>query len=212
MAPTAILRDGTLYYGQSGDSGIIALAENGAYVKVTEKQNDRDGCVYPLCFGDHWVFDKYPGKVAGVLLATDGIFDTFFPVYIRDRKIKIHVSLVQYFLDPEKLRFNLRTEEEISAARAAYLLKIPEKTVGDDKTVAVLLDPEIPVGRMPDAYYAEPDWDKLRQAFRARYEAGFRRAEAPKISEKKELSRRHFRRLMAVLKRKKAFARSGREK
>ena len=49
-----------LYYGHSGDSGIIAMNTEGIYEKVTDQQRDSDGRVFPLYFGeDKWVFGRY---------------------------------------------------------------------------------------------------------------------------------------------------------
>ena len=44
-------------YGQSGDSGMIAVLESGEYVQLTQQQRDAEGCVYPLCSGpEFWRF------------------------------------------------------------------------------------------------------------------------------------------------------------
>ena len=42
----AVLINDTLYYGHSGDSGIVALTTEGLYEKVTEQQRDEKG----VCF------------------------------------------------------------------------------------------------------------------------------------------------------------------
>jgi serine/threonine protein phosphatase PrpC len=46
----AIMREDTLFYGHSGDSGMIALTVEGLYEQVTTQQRDEDGCVFPLFF------------------------------------------------------------------------------------------------------------------------------------------------------------------
>ncbi|MDR1641269.1 MAG: protein phosphatase 2C domain-containing protein [Clostridiales bacterium] len=69
-----VLANGDLYYGQSGDSGMIALFSDGSYLPVTKQQNDSDGRVYPLRMNSSWAYDKVEGKVASALLCTDGIW------------------------------------------------------------------------------------------------------------------------------------------
>jgi hypothetical protein len=68
-----VLANGDLYYGQSGDSGMIALFSDGSYSSVTQQQNDSSGRVYPLRMNSSWAYDKVEGKVASALLCTDGI-------------------------------------------------------------------------------------------------------------------------------------------
>ena len=79
----AVLINETLYYGHSGDGGIVALTTEGRYEKVTEQQRDAEGYVFPLFFEDMWVFEQYDRKVCSVFLATDGIYETLFPYLIR---------------------------------------------------------------------------------------------------------------------------------
>ena len=78
----AVYREGMLFFGQSGDSGIVVLNADGTYESVTTQQRDENGCVFPLCFGeDMWAFGKHE-NVASVFLATDGMYETLFP-YLR---------------------------------------------------------------------------------------------------------------------------------
>lgn len=174
----AILRGDTLYYGHSGDSGIVALTASGLYQRVTEQQRDEEGRVFPLCFGDaKWVFAKYPEPVASVFLATDGMLETLFPVYLRSEPVSIHVALARYFMDAGVLRIAEMGEDAVREKIGAFMGSIPDAQVNDDKTVAVLVNTDVPVRLQPPEYYAEPDWAELKR----RYDEAWRRAAYPHL-------------------------------
>jgi hypothetical protein len=163
LSLAVLIRD-DLYYGHSGDSGIIALTTQGRYVSVTEQQRDSEGRVFPLFFEDKWVFAQYEEKVSAVLLATDGMLETFFPIYIKDNPVSnIHVSLAQFFMDNNKLRIDKVGQEAVQARISDYMEKIPDETVNDDKTVVVLINPSIKTSQMPKEYYVDPDWAELKR-------------------------------------------------
>jgi hypothetical protein len=157
-----LIRD-TLYYGHSGDSGIIALTTQGRYEAVTIQQRDDQGRVFPLFFSDKWEFELYSEKVSGVLLATDGMLETFFPIYIRNEPVSIHVSLAQFFLDNRNLRIKKVGQKAVQARISEFMENIPDEQVNDDKTVAVLINTSVKTKRQPKEYYQEPDWAELKQ-------------------------------------------------
>jgi hypothetical protein len=159
----AVLRGDTLYYGHSGDSGIIALTVEGLYEKVTEQQRDEDDRVFPLFFKDKWIFGQHGKKVCSVLLATDGMLETFFPFYIKDAPINIHVILARFFMDNRAIRINEAGEDKVKAQMEDFILNIPDEQVNDDKTIAVLVNASIESSLQPDDYYAEPDWTELKR-------------------------------------------------
>ena len=161
----AVLIGDCLYYGHCGDSGIIVLNRNGLYCRVTEQQRDDYGRVFPICFEDHWMIGRYPEPVGSVLLATDGMFDTFFPVWIRNEPINIHVSQARFFMDPERLKIDEVKEDETTERMTNILNSIDPETVGDDKTVTVVINRDIICEKQPDEYYKEPDWVELKRKF-----------------------------------------------
>ena len=174
----AVLLDDRLYYGHSGDSGIIALTTDGLFCKVTEPQNDELGLVYPLCFREaKWEFKKFDKPAASVFLATDGIYETLFPIYIREEPVSIYTALAQYFMDPQSLQFETDGEQAVQDRMAAFLAGISGDQVNDDKTAVVLANPETVISRQPEAYYAEPDWDALI----ARYQESWKRKAYPHL-------------------------------
>lgn len=153
-----------LIYGHSGDSGIIVLTDEGLYEKVTEQQRDSDNCVFPLCFGEEkWVFGTFEKKVASVFLATDGIYETLFPLYVRDEPVNIHVSLARYFMDNRVISIDEIGEEEVSRRNEKFLLNIPDSLVNDDKTIVVMINTAVESHLQPPEYYQEPDWNELKR-------------------------------------------------
>lgn len=161
---------GQLYYGHSGDGGIIAMTDDGKFLNVTRQQRDEDGHVFPLCFGeDYWVIGKVQERVVSVLLATDGVYEAFFPVYLRDREINTYNALIDFFIDPYPFTLEDVENDGLVSTREKYLLNLPENVTEDDKTVVVLINPEIPFIKQDEAYYAEPDWNLLISEWREKY-------------------------------------------
>lgn len=73
------LYDGkNLYYGNAGDSGIIALDDYGTYHVVTSQQNNEYGEVITLA-SRNFVVGKVDYNVIAVLCMTDGIFEWVAP-------------------------------------------------------------------------------------------------------------------------------------
>lgn len=173
----AVLIRDTLYYGHSGDSGMIALTTQGCYEQVTVQQRDSEGRVFPLFFTDKWEFAQYGEKVSAVLLATDGMLETFFPIYIKNEPVKIHVSLAQFFMDNQTLRIDKLGEEAVKLKITEFLENIPDTQVNDDKTVVVLINTAVKTKRQPKKYYQEPDWAELKR----KYDEAWRREAYPHL-------------------------------
>ena len=171
----AVLIRDTLYYGHSGDGGMIALTTKGDYEAVTTQQRDPEGRVFPLFFSDQWKFGQYGKKVSSVLLATDGMFEPFFPLYIKNEPVKIHVVLAQFFMDNRSLNIGKMGQRSVCTRISAFMESIPDEQVNDDKTVAVLINTAIKTRRQPKAYYKEPDWAELKK----KYDDEWRKAAYP---------------------------------
>lgn len=179
----AILKNGTLFYGHSGDSGIVALTEDGLYEKVTEQQRDSYGRVFPLYFGEKkWVFGKYEKAVASVLLATDGMFETLFPYLIQNEPVNVYVALARYFMDIQILGIAELGEAVVQDKMSEFVDSISDDQVNDDKTVVVIAsDAVVPKGQ-PESYYAEPDWKELKK----KRDEEWRRAAYPHLYKEKD--------------------------
>ena len=166
----AVFINGSLFFGHSGDSGIIALADDGIFYKVTSQQRDEEGRVFPLCFGEeYWVFGKFDKKIASVLLATDGLYELFFPIYIRRKKVNIYVALAIFFMNPTHFIQNEIAIEDIIRVRDEYVENLPENVVDDDKTLVVIVDTDVSVNMQNDEYYKEPNWELLKKEYAEEY-------------------------------------------
>ena len=153
----AVVIGDTLYYGHSGDSGIIVLTDAGLYEQVTEQQRDDEGRVFPLFREDRWVFGRYEKKVASVLLATDGLFETLIPVCLKDDPVKIHVRLARFFMDNRYLHIDKLGEGEVRSRINQFVADIPAEQVDDDKTVVVLVNTDVSYVLEPGKYADLPD-------------------------------------------------------
>jgi acetyltransferase-like isoleucine patch superfamily enzyme len=153
----AVVIGDTLYYGHSGDSGIIALTNEGLYEQVTKQQRDDEGRVFPLFRDDMYEFKQYDKKVASVLLATDGMLETFFPICIKDDPIKIYIKLARYFMDNRALHIDELGEEAVQSSREQFVHNIPGEQVDDDKTIVVLVNTAADYVLDPTEYATLPD-------------------------------------------------------
>lgn len=164
-----VYMDGNVYFGQSGDSGILAYLCDGTYKLLSEKQNDENGYVYPLCFGEErWQFGCEE-NVASILLATDGIFNLLFPYLLANQQNKIYVSLAEYLMNNKMLKFNRVNYKKVQEKMTAFIESLKKEEVQDDKTILVLLDTSLKVKRQADDYYAVPDWKKLKEEYDKKY-------------------------------------------
>lgn len=153
----AVLSRGTLWWGNSGDSGLVTCHIDGTYELATSMQRTEDGSVYPLCYDDRWEFGCL-GNVATLLLCTDGVLEGMIapPVLAVQTDSPIDREKASQFLHPQAdFSACLAGVEE---SLRAYLEEYPREWVDDDKTVVVVFDDEALPGRQGDQYYAPPDW------------------------------------------------------
>lgn len=167
----AIYDGRSVYYGHSGDSGMVVLLETGDYIRVTTQQRDEEGRVFPLCWGpEKWEFGEVEEAVSAVMLATDGVFEQICPPLMRNHAIEVNVPLAQRFLD----RFECSESDvaDLEAASADYLDHFPRYLLDDDKTIVVMINPERKPNRKEESYYAIPDWNALADEAKARIANG----------------------------------------
>lgn len=139
----AIMSSKNLYYGSAGDSGIIALDDQGNYHLVTKKQNDDLGRVYSIPTNRLFEIGKANYIPAAVLCMTDGIYDTIAPVTLRNNKFPVNVPFanmfVTYALGLEKFK-----EPEAVESCKNHLIKYLQsdecKNMTDDLSVAALIN------------------------------------------------------------------------
>ena len=124
---------GDLYYGQSGDSGLIVSKRNGTYEVVTKQQRDEEGYVYPLCAGPEYWEVGIVQNVVGAMLLTDGILDLIVPENTK--------CLNEKFLNRMMDHYEIGKGEVKRLEREAqkFIENIPRQVIYDDKTMVVLL-------------------------------------------------------------------------
>ena len=157
-----VIYDGeNVWYGQSGDSGMVVRLTNGMYYPITEQQRDDDGNVFPLCSGpDYWVFGKVEGSVSSVMLMTDGVWDQICYPLLRKESVKVNTSLIAPFM--ERTETEQEEIEGVQKACEGFLEHFPRDQLDDDKTVVILYNTDNPATKMPVEYYLYPDWAKLK--------------------------------------------------
>jgi serine/threonine protein phosphatase PrpC len=162
----AVFFNGELHYGQAGDSGIIALREDGIFERVTQIEHNVDGIVDPLCFKDKWVFKKFPHKVRSFLVVTDGIWEMLVNPYLKDQQYSLDNELLAYYLYN---RFWERlSQEELDEELKNNITNIPPGNVNhDDKTMVILIDTAIAVNGQNEGYYQWPGKEKLAELMEA---------------------------------------------
>ena len=160
----AILEGDRLWWGHSGDSGLMVAHTDGTYELVTSMQRDDEGRVYPLCFDTCWQFGKVE-RVASALLCTDGVLETIAPpVLAKLTDQPIDTKLARMFLHPHK--DDAEIIDEVEASARAFWDAYPSHLLDDDKTVVVLFDVEHMPGEQDPEYYAGPNWDEVNRRVR----------------------------------------------
>ena len=163
----AVFFDGILFYGQAGDSGILALRADGYFDKVTDIELHDDGEVDPLCVEEKWVFKKYLHKVRSVALVTDGIWKMFVPPLLKREEYDMDHAMLNFFfnnteiLNLDDIKINEWINEKITLIN-------PSRVAFDDKTMILLIDTDIEIqSKVIDKnYYHWPttqEWDVLKK-------------------------------------------------
>lgn len=96
-----IYKDNHIWYGHSGDGGIIGLTTEGKYVAITTPQKGADMVsVIPLRAGaDYWDIGESTLDFASIILVTDGMLDALTPYLLRQSNEYIYIPFVMLFAD-----------------------------------------------------------------------------------------------------------------
>lgn len=112
-----VIYDGKrIYYGHSGDGGIIGLNIFGEFVSVTKPQKDTDGiAVIPLRAGSQtWEFGTYSEDLASVLLVTDGMLETICNYLLKENgRDNVYIPLGSFFADPAGFQCDIEGNKQI---------------------------------------------------------------------------------------------------
>jgi len=156
-------------YGHCGDGGVVGLRNDGGYVAVTKPQKGEDGVtVVPLRAGkDAWQFGFAEGDFASVLVATDGVYDAFFPYLLKGQACEIYVPLIRFFMDNNDLGINMQSGADglkaVEQKRREFLEGESFASVQDDLTVVVGVNAQGAPQVRSAEYYAEPNWADLQE-------------------------------------------------
>ena len=157
----AVFKEGTLWWGHSGDSGLICSHTDGTYQLVTRMQRDDEGRVFPLCFSERWEFGKVE-NVSTFLLCTDGILEVLAPPILQTMTDQaVDTRLVRMFLHPQK--DDADHLEELEAGACEYWTQCDPAVLDDDKTMVVVFDVENPPATQDESYYGGPDWAEIKK-------------------------------------------------
>ena len=139
----AIMSRNCLYYGNAGDSGIIALDDQGNYHLATKKQNDELGRVYAIPTNRLFEIGRANYIPAAVLCMTDGLFDNVAPRALRNSDFPVNVPFanmfITYALGLEKFK-EREAVEKCKSALIKYLQSDECKSMTDDLSVAALIN------------------------------------------------------------------------
>lgn len=106
----ALYNGTTLYYGNAGDSGVVALDEFGSYHVLSSKQNNEYGEVHALAERKFEV-GKANFKAAAVFCMTDGLLDWLVPDSLSKHSHPVHIPRANLFIPPNLWAGNEPVEE-----------------------------------------------------------------------------------------------------
>lgn len=139
----AVMSSKLLYYGNAGDSGIIALDDQGEYHLVTEQQNDDEGRVYAMPSNRIFEVGKAKFTPVAALCMTDGVYNNVVPFLLHDYKFQVNVPFanlfITYALGLGKSK-EQETTEKCKNEAIQYLQSDECKDMTDDLSVAVLVN------------------------------------------------------------------------
>jgi len=185
----AVFCGGRLFWGQAGDSGMIAFRSDGSFEKVVHPEDgaNNEGLVYPLCYKDRWKFGEYSHLARSVLLVTDGVWNILAPPLLKDQSYELDNATLNFFMNHPALE--RLEQEQLDELLNKKITEIePQRVNYDDKTMVLLIDTEVPVSKQSSGYYTWPsygEWEALRCAQLAKL---YPDEAIPKLSDREEVS------------------------
>ena len=158
---TAIYDGNNLFFGQSGDSGLIVGLYDGSYDMVTTQQRDEDGNVISLCFGSEYCEFSKVSNVAAFILLTEGLLEQFVPPILAEEQVKLNINFVDMFL----IHYDLNKKEikQFEKQYNLYLNDYSSKRCNDDKTLLCFINTSCNVLRKEETYYKPIDWKFIQK-------------------------------------------------
>jgi serine/threonine protein phosphatase PrpC len=158
--------EGDVYYGQIGDSGIIALREDGKFERVTECQNGegegKDRPVYPLAAKQFWIFNYYAQKTKALFLATDGVLKLIELPMLENQEFKLNHKYLSYIYNQLDSK---ETDTELDSWIKSEISQMaPEDVDFDDKSLVFVSSDKGYLQKQSAEYYEYPSnelWKRL---------------------------------------------------
>ena len=156
LTTAVYLEDGSLFFGHSGDGGIVALYTDGSYEMITSRQKgEESNSVLPLRT-KKWQFAKARKSVAAFAMMTDGVLDCWVGMEL------FHNRVFFPFFRPllAKLRTTDVENQQCKSELNSYLLSAAfRKKVTDDITFASVQNPEL-AAQLPEISFDEEAWNQ----------------------------------------------------
>ena len=170
---TVLIYNGmNVIFGHVGDGGIIALSPFGEFSLLTEAQKgEQFNMTVPLRHGpDYWVFGKSRESVCALTMMTDGIYDFACPWKLAKNDPPIHIKFIRPFMDRNILNVNNQKDSKDAEKEimAFFSGRDSDHITDDDMTIVGIINTDIKPKLMPEAYYAEPDWERIEKENRKR--------------------------------------------
>ena len=158
---TCAVYDGsTVWYGHIGDSGIVAIFNDGSYRMITVRCKGQEwNMVMPLYFTDYWQFGTVE-NVAALCVQTDGVLDKYVDDELTDERI--------FFPFIEDLLTPLDSEEKLAACKKGYddFLRSDEtrKELTDDITFAAAQNTETIAAAAANVVFDNEKYNEITEA------------------------------------------------
>lgn len=160
----ALYNGNNMYFGHSGDGGIIAISDDGDYIRVTEQQKGEFyNSVLPLRAGKEiWQFG-HKSNISSLLLATDGVYDGLLcPNLLKLNDNQIYVHLIKDFIDLNFISLRSKYVKDFEEEIETFFRDDNCSYISDDMTIVGIINSNKIPKMKDEMYYLEPDWKNLQ--------------------------------------------------